>query len=150
MMKGVGFAVLVALVCGGALACQVGVNAALRRKMDDTILTSVASFAVGLVGLVLIALLRRNAPPTLSTMACWPKWVWLGGLLGAFYIAAAATLAPRVGGAGWLAAVIAGQIITALILDHYGWLGFERRPLGVSRVLGASLLMVGVLLVLRR
>lgn len=150
MEVGVWLAIVVALVSGIALACQVGVNSELRARMGDPIQAAVASFAIGLVGLLVLAIVRRAPLPAAAGLASGPRWIWSGGLLGAFYIVAAASLAPRLGGAGWLATVIAGQIVTALVLDHFGWLGFEVRPLGTVRVLGAGLLMIGVVMVLKR
>ena len=42
-----------------------------------------------------------------------------------------------------------GQIVASLALDHFGLVGFPRRPITSTRVLGAVVLLVGVALVLR-
>ncbi|MBC8155878.1 MAG: DMT family transporter, partial [Bacteroidetes bacterium] len=44
---------------------------------------------------------------------------------------------------------VAGQLMAALVMDHYGWLGFSLHPANGWRLLGAMLIMVGVLLVVR-
>lgn len=141
---------LVAFAAGSALACQVGVNAQLRREAGDPLLAAFLSFLVGTLLLAVILIVRRPDWPTLSQMGKWPGWVWLGGVLGAGYVVSAAALAVRVGAAAWLATVVAGQILTCLLLDQFGLIGFAPRPLTLSRLTGAILLIVGVILVLRR
>jgi len=58
-------------------------------------------------------------------------------------------LAPRLGAATLVAAVVAGQMIASLLLDQYGLLGFPTHPMNGLRVLGAALVIVGVILVQR-
>ncbi len=57
--------------------------------------------------------------------------------------------APRLGIASMLTLAIAGQMIAALIVDHYGALGLDRSPVTPGRIAGALLVIGGVLLVRR-
>lgn len=76
-----------------------------------------------------------------------PWWLWIGGVLGAMYVAGAAALTPKLGAAGFLVLVVAGQIITAVLADHYGVMGLGGKPLSLARVAGVVLILCGVLLV---
>lgn len=143
-------ALSVALISGAFLAAQVAVNAELRRRVGDPTIAAIISFVIGMAALLAAALVQRPTLPEPSAVLAGPWWIWLGGVLGAAYITAAAALSGRLGAAGWLATVIAGQILTALLLDHQGWLGLTRQPISASKVLGALLLLIGVALVLRR
>ena len=84
-----------------------------------------------------------------AQLAAVPAWAWLGGVLGAFYVASSVIVGPRLGAATLLALVVLGQLGTSLLVDHFGWLGFPHHPLTVVRVLGAALLFGGVLLITR-
>jgi len=42
---------------------------------------------------------------------------------------------------------IAGQMTFALVLDHYGAVGFPERSMSPGRALGAGLLVAGVVLI---
>ena len=75
--------------------------------------------------------------------------MYLGGLLGAVYVLGATVLAPRLGAATLMALIVTGQLITATIIDHNGWLGFAGHPITPTRVIGAVLLVGGVILVRR-
>ena len=76
-----------------------------------------------------------------------PWWVWVGGLLGAFYVLGSIVTAPRLGAATLVALILAGQSIASLLVDHYGWVGFPEHPITALRVVGIALLAGGVLLV---
>ena len=76
-------------------------------------------------------------------------WHWSGGLLGAAYIVGTIVLAPRLGAATLIAALVAGQMIASLLVDHYGWVGFAEHPISPLRLAGAVLIVAGVVLVRR-
>jgi transporter family-2 protein len=81
------------------------------------------------------------------TTTSW--WQWSGGLLGAVYVVATIVLAPRLGAATLIAAVVAGQMIASVLLDQYGLVGFPVHPLSALRLLGAGLVIGGVVLIQR-
>jgi transporter family-2 protein len=53
------------------------------------------------------------------------------------------------GAGGVTAATIAGQLATAVVVDHFGLLGVERQPVTALRLVGIALLAGGVFLVVR-
>ena len=140
---------LLALAAGVLLPVQAGVNAQLRSVVGSPLTAALVSFLVGTAGLGTAAVIFR-APTTLrAAWAVAPWWLWVGGLIGALYVVATIVLAPRLGAATLVAAVVAGQMIASLLLDHYGLLGFPTHSLNGLRVLGAALVIVGVILVQR-
>ena len=141
--------VLCAALVGVLLTMQAGVNAELRHGIGSVLGTAFASFLVGTLALAAAAVATRSPVPDLKALGAIPAWHWLGGLLGAVYIAAAVVLAPRLGAATMIAAVVAGQMASAVTLDHFGWVGFERHPATPARLLGAALVIVGVRLIQR-
>ena len=76
-------------------------------------------------------------------------WHWIGGLPGAIYIVVTVVLAPRLGAATFVAAIVAGQRLTSLVLDQFGLVGFPQHPVSPVRLLGAVLITVEVMLVQR-
>jgi transporter family-2 protein len=106
------------------------------------------SFAVGTLALAIIALpqgIRWNFGEIIG----FPWWVWTGGLLGAFFVISAILLVPRFGAATYLVLNLTGQMITALVLDHYGLLGLPVQRISFLRIVGAILLVLGVVLIRR-
>lgn len=138
------------LLAGMLLSLQAGVNTRLRTGLGDPGLAALVSFLVGTAALALFALARRADLPTAVTIARIPWWAWTGGLLGAVYVAGVTVVAPRLGVAALTALVVAGQLAMALVLDHFGWLGFARRPVDLVRVAGVAMVLGGAMLTLRR
>lgn len=68
------------------------------------------------------------------------------GLMGASLVFAIAWLIPRIGAGKLMIMLLSGQIIGGLVLSHFGWLGSPLEPVTVKRVLGAMVMMAGVLL----
>jgi bacterial/archaeal transporter family-2 protein len=140
---------LIALLAGVALAVQVGVNNGLKAKLGQPIAASGFSFATGTLALALYWLATRAPLPAPDKLRGGPWWAWLGGSLGAVYIVLTVTYSPKLGAAGWLGLVVAGQIVTSVVLDHFGLVGFAQHSISWPRVIGVALLLGGAALVLR-
>ena len=142
-------AMTVTALVGAMLAMQVGLNATMNRHMGSPMAAALVNFAVGTALLFVVVLFSRGSLPLLTQAAAAPWWAWGAGLLGALYVAASAGFGPMIGGATFLALLVAGQMIAALLLDHYGWLGFPERPLNAWRAAGACLVVAGMFLLAR-
>ena len=138
---------LIALVAGMLMPVQAGVNARLRDFLGDPVLASLVSFAVGTVVLFVYALATRVPWPTAAMAAGAPVWTWLGGALGAFFVAVSVILAFKLGATGLMAWIIAGQLVASVFLDQTGALGFAVREITWQRAAGVLLLLGGALLV---
>ena len=141
--------VLVALAAGAGLPVQAGVNAAMGRYVGRPEWAAFVSFGVGLVALAAWLVAARLAPPPVLAVARAPWWAWTGGVIGAFYVSAIVLLTPRLGVAATLALSVAGQMVAALALDQVGAFGLELRPVSGTKLLGAALLVVSVVLLRR-
>jgi transporter family-2 protein len=140
---------LLALAAGVLLPVQAGVNAQLRSAVGSPLAAALVSFLVGTAGLVTVAVIVRASMGLRAAWTITPWWYWVGGLIGALYVVATIVLAPRLGAATMVAAIVAGQMIASLLLDQYGLLGFPTHPINGLRVFGAALVTVGVILVQR-
>ncbi len=140
---------ILSLIAGLGLAVQVGLNSTMRHSTGSAAFAAVVSFCVGLIALVLFVVATRAPIPTRAALAGAPAWAWLGGVFGAFYVAMATVAGPKLGATTLLALTLVGQVTASLILDHFGWLGFAQHAVSVTRVLGATLLVAGVLLIAR-
>jgi bacterial/archaeal transporter family-2 protein len=136
---------LFALAAGAMLPIQFGINAQLATWVGGSFRAAFVSFAVGTAALLLAVLATTRGWPERAGDAPW--WVWTGGLLGAFYVLGSIVTAPKLGAATLVALILAGQAIASVLVDHFGWVGFEEEPITLLRVVGILLLAGGVLLV---
>ena len=141
---------LFAIALGMMLTAQAGINSQLRVALGHPVVAATVSFVIGTMGLLAAAALLRVPWPSLRAMQGVPLWGWTGGLLGAVYIAASVVLAPRLGAAVLIASIVAGQLAAALVLDHFGLLGFAKHSVTPTRLAGAAFLFAGVYLIQRR
>jgi transporter family-2 protein len=63
----------------------------------------------------------------------------VGGLFGAVYGLAAILLASQMGAATMTALVVTGQLVCAVVLDHFECVGFDVHPARVGRLIGCGL-----------
>ncbi len=139
--------VLFALAAGICVPTQAGINARLNLWTGSPVLAAAISFLVGTLLLTGYVLAARLPLPPLRTATEQPWWLWSGGALGAFFVAGTIYLAPRLGAANMLALILAGQMLGALALDHFGLLGYPLHPLSLGRAAGTILLIAGVLMI---
>ncbi|HEU4569188.1 MAG TPA: DMT family transporter [Gemmatimonadales bacterium] len=142
--------ILVAILIGIGLPLQAGINAQLRIGVGHPLLAAFVSFFVGTVALGVANLALRVPLPGVGAAARLPWWQWSGGLLGALYIFASVILAPRLGAATLVSAIVAGQMMTSLVLDHFGLVGYATHPVSPGRLVGAVMVVAGVILLQRR
>jgi transporter family-2 protein len=140
--------ILLVLFGGAMIAVQAPINAMLAKAGGSPVLAALISFAVGTVILLVTWLASSNRPGS-TAWAGLPWYAWLGGLYGAIFVAVAAYAAPRIGLASLITIGVAGQIAAALWLDHIGALGLPREPISIGRLVGAILVIAGVVLVRR-
>ncbi len=138
-----------AVFAGISVVTQQILNANLRGALASAAWSGFASYFVGLACMAVLALTLRDPPPAAGVLLRVPWWAWSGGLFGAIFIGLAIVLVPQLGAATFIVLVVAGQMLASVALDHFGWLGLERRPVDVSRSVGIALLIGGVVLIRR-
>ncbi len=141
--------IVLAILAGMMMPTQAAINNKLAGHVDSPVLAAFISFAVGTVALFLYILATGVPLSNLANSANAPWIAWLGGILGAFFVASAVILVPKIGVALTFSLIIAGQMLITLVIDHFGWLGVPERPVSVLRVVGAAMITVGVVLIRR-
>jgi transporter family-2 protein len=66
--------------------------------------------------------------------------------MGATLVFGIAWLIPQIGAQQMTVMLLTGQILSAMLLSHFGWLGSPVQPVTLTNVTGALLLIGGVFL----
>jgi bacterial/archaeal transporter family-2 protein len=140
---------LLAASAGASLVVQVALNAKLRDGLASWSWAGLISYLGGTLTMVAVVLLQRPGWPSAAARAALPWSAWIGGFFGAIYIVLAISLLPRLGAASLVALVVAGQMLASTLFDHYGLLGMAQRAATPGRLLGAALIVAGVVLIRR-
>ena len=135
------------LIAGLSFVMQQLVNTNLRNGLTSSLWAAFVSYAGGTLLVALLLLATQQGVPSRQEIA-GTSWVWwLGGAFGVVYVLASIVLLPRTGAATAIALIVAGQMLTSVTFDHFGVLGMTKHPIGMVRVLGALMLLGGVVLI---
>ena len=127
---------------------QAAINNKLATAVESPILAAFVSFAVAAA--LFLSILATGVPlANLSLSKNAPLMAWTGGLLGAFFVAATVTVVAKLDVALTFSLIIAGQMLITLVIDHFGLLGVEVKEINLPRLLGVTLITIGVVLIRR-
>ena len=142
------FFLIITLAMGLLMPFQTAANSRLRQVVGPAYVSTLVSFTVSTLALLLVSLLA-GIPilPTETMLAEAPWWSWFVGIIAVVTITIAIHLFKEIGQLQALIIPMFSQLIFSLLIDHFGWFGAKVIPLGTSRIIGALLLIVGVTLV---
>ena len=142
-------AVALTATAGLAGAVQAAVMGELGERVG--ILAAVAFSVIVAVVMGLIALLVwEQSFAGVQAALHEPAWLWLGGLMSIYIVLAITVGPPRIGVAATVGIVIAGNLVSAAVIDRYGLFGQDVIPIDRWRLLGLLLLAAGAALSLSR
>jgi transporter family-2 protein len=142
--------ILPVVIIGIVGGMAVGLQPSLSSLMGQRLGSMESVFIVHLGGAILALLLLLAAGS--SNLAQWRtvSWYALGaGVLGVVGLSVINYTIPRVGASTTLILLLAGQLMMAATLDHFGLLGLSPRPIDLWRVIGLAIIFAGVWLMVR-
>ena len=139
-----------AAVAGMLNAVQSGANATLNKTLGQPFLAALIVLGVSAAGFLAVGAATGNlAWPEPGRWGRVPWWGWVGGLLGASVLASQLWAAREIGADPFMGIVVTAAVVASLVLDHFGLVGFEEHPAGLRRIVGAGLMVGGVVLIAR-
>ncbi len=127
---------LFAFVSGALLTCQAGANTELKKSLGQPMPAVIVNYTLGLLGVLTYSMITNVAVPSSEAASTAPWWGWIGGLLGVAYGITAVMLGSKLGAGPLMALVVTGQLICSVLLDNFGWIGFEVHHAGFGRIFG--------------
>ena len=140
---------LSAIAAGIANPAQAGANSQLRKSTGQAIFSGVIIYASGLLFMLAVQMVARQAWPDKGKLEMTPWWAWTGGLLSIASTLAGVTLAQRLGSGVFTGITLTASITMSIVLDHFGWIGFQQHTASWPRIAGGALMVGGLWLVAR-
>jgi transporter family-2 protein len=72
------------------------------------------------------------------------------GAIGACLVFGIGWLIPQIGASSVMFGLLAGQIVGGMVLSHFGWLGSPVQPVSLVNIVGAIVMVAGVMLATRQ
>ena len=145
-MESILLIILIGLAGGVAVGLQSPLASMITQRLG--MFESVFIVHVGGAIIALIPLLFYGG----GRLAQWQSLPWYAltaGIFGLIVIGAISYMIPRIGVAGAITTIVAGQLLVSVVLDHFGLLGALSRPLDPTRVIGLAVVLLGVWLTVR-
>lgn len=143
------FLYLAVIAAGISVAVQQVLNANLRSEIGSPWWAGFASYFVGMLAMLALALATKGPRLAEVVSARSAPVSWTGGIFGAIFVGTAILTILRLGAATVLALIVVGQMAAGIAIDHFGFLGSPQQLANPARLVGAVLLVAGVLLIRR-
>jgi transporter family-2 protein len=138
-----------ALVTGALIPIQASTNAAFSKSIGNPLTTGLMVFVVGFLGMLILSVALRISFPSVQQLSSAPAYGYAGGLIVATYVEMITVLVPRIGVGTSIALIVTGQILCAVIIDHFGLFQVQVRSINLSRLAGILLMIVGIYFVMK-
>jgi transporter family-2 protein len=138
--------VVVGLLAGMAVGVQAPLASLIGGRLGMLESVFIVHFGA-VIGSGMILALQRGG--NLLEWRTLPWYTLTAGLMGMVVISAISYTIPRLGATATITLVVAGQLMIGVVLDHFGWLGVETRPIDLPRILGIGVLFLGIWLIIR-
>jgi len=142
------FYLIITLAMGLLVPFQTAANSRLRGVVGPAYVSTLVSFSVSTLALLLVSLLTGSPIiPTGQMLSTAPWWSWFAGIVAVVTITIAIHLFKEIGPLQAVIIPMFSQLLFSLLIDHFGWFGANVIPLDGKRIIGSLLLIAGVTLV---
>jgi len=122
-------------------------NAQLKSSLQNPWLASLVSFAL-ITAFFLIAFAVMPRPlPSVEGVTAMPWWAPVGGLAGAVAVFLGLLFVAKIGAGAFNGLLITANILSSLLIDHWGWANMPIHSLNFGRVVGGIFMVAGILLI---
>ncbi|WP_160724961.1 DMT family transporter [Bacillus sp. USDA818B3_A] len=135
---------ILALLAGSALSFEGAIYGELGKTIGQ-LETSFYNFFMGSIIMGLLWIFFGKGKLSYAVEA--PKWSLLGGVLGVVYLTAIVISVPFVGVGISMVAVIIGQLVMSMVIEHYGWLGSKQTRINKEKVFAVISMMIALILI---
>jgi transporter family-2 protein len=135
---------ILAVLAGSALSFEGAIYGQLGKTIGQ-LETSFYNFFMGSIIMGLLWIFFGKGKLSYAVEA--PKWSLLGGVLGVVYLTAIVISVPFVGVGIAMVAVIIGQLVMSMVIEHYGWLGSKQTRINKEKVFAVISMIIALILI---
>ncbi|GAM96692.1 integral membrane protein [alpha proteobacterium U9-1i] len=135
-----------ALLAGVLIPIMAALSGALGRTLDSPQSASLIVVGGAFAMVLAFTLLSGGANFSLAQLKQASALQLVAGFGMAFYLLSITYLAPRFGVGNAVMLVVAGQIVSSALIDHFGLFGAPHKPIDAMRALGLAVMTAGVVI----
>ena len=139
------FMLYVLVMAGGILnSLQSASNSTLKKGLHNPWISGVTLYSVALAAFFLVAIVFHNPMPTVQDFKALPWWAYFGGAMGGVAVYATLTATDQIGAGPLNAIIVTATVLTAMLMDHFGFMGVKQHAFNLWRGVGCVLMIAGV------
>lgn len=136
---------LIWALLAGAFIPLIGIlNGRVGRALGEPFYASVILFGVAIILAFVVSVIFGKAAPSVQNLQTLRPMDYTAGFIVAFYVISATVLAGKIGVANFIVMAVSGQIMFSLMIDHFGLFGAPVKPINMTQLVGAVLLLIGL------
>ena len=129
----------------GAFIPLIGIlNGRVGRALGEPFYETVMLFGVAIILALVVSVVFGKATPSFQNLQTLRPMDYTAGFIVAFYVISATVLAGKIGVANFIVMAVSGQIMFSLMIDHFGLFGAPVKPINMTQLVGAVLLLIGL------
>jgi len=136
---------LLSMFCGVVLTVHLAMNGKVGAVLNNARMGNMVFWCIGAAMAILIGISGWQSS-ALSALKQVPPILLTAGAMGATLVFAIAWLIPRIGAGPFTLTLLAGQIVSAMVISNYGLMGSPVQPVAVKSIVGALIMFAGVVL----
>ena len=130
---------------GVIMTIYLPMNSSVSRYLGSSITANVTFFAAALLTSIVIFLFFGQFD-TICKIKDVPLYLYLTGFISAFIVLATTFLLPNIGARKFFILLIAGQIVMAVAVSHFGILESPKDPITMKKAIGATFVIIGAII----
>ena len=136
------------VLMGVVLTVHLAMNGKVGAAIGNPRVGNALFWCIGAVTAVLIGISGWQSG-ALSGLRQVNPLLLTAGAMGATLVFGIAWIIPQIGAGPMTLMLLAGQILSAMVLSHFGWLGSPVQPISLTNILGALVMVAGIFLATR-
>lgn len=138
----VGF--LIALLSGALMSIQGVFNTQVTKASSVWVASAFVQFLALVV--CLVAWLFTDRSNLMQVFRVQPKYMLLGGAIGAFITYTVIRSMELLGPARAVMLIVVAQLLVAYVVELLGWFGVEKQPLEWRKAVGMAVAIAGIII----
>ena len=141
--------VALAIFTGALGAIHVPINGALAVRIQSTTVATFTFYGVAFLIIAGITLLTADRE-SIRQLGSVPIWLYLvPGAISVLVVGSSTFLMPRLGAVNVFVITVFAQTLVRVVISHYGWLASPVDPISAPKLVGAAMVALGAVLVVR-
>ena len=138
------FGFFIALISGALMSIQGVFNTQVTKSTSIWVASSFVQLSALIV--CLAAWLVSDRTSFTGLMKVEPRYMLLGGAIGAFITYTVIKSMEMLGPARAVMLIVIAQLIVAYVIELLGWFGTEKQPLEMRKIVGMGVAIAGIVI----